>query len=142
MLFLDEPTSGLDSFAALSIVRHLSSLAQDGGQTVIASIHQPRIGIWNMLDKVRGPVFTCIYRRFSFNGVGNEDSMQCAKCESGASLGRFVVDLLPRELSSLLMYVAMHTSALSQAMEVYIETQCWYIEKSPFCYSVPASALV
>ncbi|CAD7703071.1 unnamed protein product [Ostreobium quekettii] len=52
VLFLDEPTSGLDSFGAMNVMAHLSNLAHDGKHTVVASIHQPRIGIWNLLDKV------------------------------------------------------------------------------------------
>eukprot|EP00884_Botryococcus_braunii_P017815 jgi/Botrbrau1/4717/Bobra.0218s0033.2 len=51
IIFLDEPTSGLDSFAALNVMDHLSQLA-GMGHTIIASIHQPREGIWNMFHKV------------------------------------------------------------------------------------------
>lgn len=42
VLLLDEPTSGLDAKMAWSVVRILRSLSRDGGgQTIIASIHQP-----------------------------------------------------------------------------------------------------
>ena len=39
LLFLDEPTSGLDSQGAMSIVRLLRKLA-DNGQAIICTIHQ------------------------------------------------------------------------------------------------------
>ncbi|GMH36516.1 hypothetical protein BSKO_04384 [Bryopsis sp. KO-2023] len=52
IIFLDEPTSGLDSFAALNVMQYMKSLAEFKSHTVIASIHQPRMSIWNMFDKV------------------------------------------------------------------------------------------
>ncbi|KAL6762732.1 hypothetical protein V8C86DRAFT_3086957 [Haematococcus lacustris] len=52
ILFLDEPTSGLDSFAALTVMRYLSSMAKEAGHIIIASIHQPRSAIWAMFDSV------------------------------------------------------------------------------------------
>ncbi|RWR87100.1 ABC transporter G family member 11-like protein [Cinnamomum micranthum f. kanehirae] len=41
LLFLDEPTSGLDSAASFHVMRRIVGLSQQGGRTVIASIHQP-----------------------------------------------------------------------------------------------------
>lgn len=52
VVFLDEPTSGLDSFAALSVMSYMRSLASNG-QTVVSSIHQPRAAIWALFDTVR-----------------------------------------------------------------------------------------
>ncbi|KAK9834196.1 hypothetical protein WJX81_007595 [Elliptochloris bilobata] len=52
ILFLDEPTTGLDSFAALNIMDHMSCLAALG-HTIIATLHQPRTAIWDMLHKAR-----------------------------------------------------------------------------------------
>jgi ABC-type multidrug transport system ATPase subunit len=49
LLFLDEPTSGLDAFAALQVARALKALADDG-HTVVASVHQPRSAIFELLD--------------------------------------------------------------------------------------------
>ncbi|KAF8067234.1 ctr9 [Scenedesmus sp. PABB004] len=49
VVFLDEPTSGLDSFAALSVMSYMRSMAA-GGQTVVSSIHQPRAAIWALFD--------------------------------------------------------------------------------------------
>ena len=42
VLLVDEPTSGLDAKMALSVIQLLRELCRDGGgQTVVASIHQP-----------------------------------------------------------------------------------------------------
>jgi len=46
--------AGLDSFAALSVMGHLQTLALTMQQTIIATIHQPRSAIWEMFNKVRG----------------------------------------------------------------------------------------
>ncbi|KAJ5578022.1 uncharacterized protein N7459_006986 [Penicillium hispanicum] len=50
-VLLDEPTSGLDATNALSIVIMLKRLSALG-ITVICSIHQPRIDIFDLLDDV------------------------------------------------------------------------------------------
>ena len=55
VIFLDEPTSGLDSFAALNVMQYMRTLTDTKGHTVIASVHQPRVGIWNMFDQVWPP---------------------------------------------------------------------------------------
>mmetsp|Transcript_13559 Transcript_13559/g.36688 ORF Transcript_13559/g.36688 Transcript_13559/m.36688 type:complete len:690 (-) Transcript_13559:688-2757(-) len=49
LIFLDEPTTGLDAPGAEKVMRTLHSLAASG-QTVVASIHQPRSSIWSMFD--------------------------------------------------------------------------------------------
>ena len=49
VLFLDEPTSGLDAHAASSIISILKALSQSG-ITVIVTIHQPRMEIFDMMD--------------------------------------------------------------------------------------------
>lgn len=51
IVFMDEPTSGLDSFQAQAVMETLRTLA-DAGRTVVASIHQPRSSIYQMLDQV------------------------------------------------------------------------------------------
>jgi ATP-binding cassette subfamily G (WHITE) protein 2 len=51
LLFLDEPTTGLDAFAALNIMDHMACLTALG-HTIVASIHQPRAAIWDMLHRV------------------------------------------------------------------------------------------
>jgi len=51
VLFLDEPTSGLDASSALEIVQILQRLAVSG-KTILLTIHQPRVEVFGMLDRL------------------------------------------------------------------------------------------
>jgi ABC-type cobalamin/Fe3+-siderophores transport system ATPase subunit len=51
IIFLDEPTSGLDARAATIVVRALRRIA-DSGRTVIATIHQPSLAVFEMFDEL------------------------------------------------------------------------------------------
>ena len=51
LLFLDEPTTGLDTASALKLVSVLRRLCS-GGLTVVLSIHQPRIEVTRMFDRL------------------------------------------------------------------------------------------
>ena len=44
--------AGLDSFAALNIMDHMACLAALG-HTVLATLHQPRTAIWDLLHQAR-----------------------------------------------------------------------------------------
>ena len=50
VLLCDEPTSGLDAFTALNIGTTLAQLAEREGRTVVASVHQPREGLFSLLS--------------------------------------------------------------------------------------------
>lgn len=50
-MMLDEPTNGLDSNEAFDIVTFLRSLSASE-HTVVATIHQPRLGIFHMFNTV------------------------------------------------------------------------------------------
>ncbi|KAF8948842.1 hypothetical protein BGZ47_002002 [Haplosporangium gracile] len=50
-LFLDEPTSSLDALTALSVMQTLKRIAVLA-RTVVCTIYQPRVDIWNELDDV------------------------------------------------------------------------------------------
>lgn len=52
LLFLDEPTSGLDSTTAQRIVSSLWELANNGGRTVVMTIHQPSSRLFYMFHKI------------------------------------------------------------------------------------------
>ena len=52
LLFLDEPTSGLDGTSTLEILQILRSLANNGGKTIILTIHQPRIEAYKLVDNL------------------------------------------------------------------------------------------
>ena len=68
LLFLDEPTSGLDSEAALTIVKFLKKLSEQG-QAILCTIHQPSKSVISHFDNIfllkRGG--QCVY----FGGIEN-----------------------------------------------------------------------
>lgn len=51
LLFLDEPTSGLDATSTLKVVTLLRKLA-DEGKTIIMTIHQPRIEVFEKMNNL------------------------------------------------------------------------------------------
>jgi hypothetical protein len=51
VLLLDEPTSGLDAFTAFNIGTTLARLAESEGRTVVATLHQPREGLFALLHQ-------------------------------------------------------------------------------------------
>ncbi|KAH0475522.1 MAG: uncharacterized protein KVP18_000649 [Porospora cf. gigantea A] len=51
LILADEPTSGLDAYMAYVVVRKLRQLA-DKGATVISTIHQPSVDVFNQFTKV------------------------------------------------------------------------------------------
>ena len=50
-LFLDEPTSGLDATSTLRLLTLLAILGKNG-YTILITIHQPRIEVWELFDDV------------------------------------------------------------------------------------------
>lgn len=51
ILFLDEPTSGLDARSALLVMRGVRTIA-NSGRTVICTIHQPSVQIFELFDSL------------------------------------------------------------------------------------------
>ncbi|KAM0834134.1 hypothetical protein ACQ4PT_063809 [Festuca glaucescens] len=51
IIFMDEPTSGLDARAAAIVMRAVKNIA-DTGRTVVCTIHQPSIEIFEAFDEV------------------------------------------------------------------------------------------
>lgn len=51
IIFMDEPTSGLDARAAAIVMRTVRN-AVDTGRTVVCTIHQPSIDIFESFDEV------------------------------------------------------------------------------------------
>lgn len=51
IIFMDEPTSGLDARAAAIVMRAIRNTV-DTGRTVICTIHQPSIDIFEAFDEV------------------------------------------------------------------------------------------
>lgn len=52
IIFMDEPTSGLDARAAAIVMRCVRNTV-DTGRTVVCTIHQPSIDIFEAFDEVR-----------------------------------------------------------------------------------------
>jgi ABC-type multidrug transport system ATPase subunit len=53
IIFMDEPTSGLDARAAAIVMRTMRNTV-DTGRTVVCTIHQPSIDIFEGFDEVSG----------------------------------------------------------------------------------------
>ncbi|CAI9101373.1 OLC1v1038679C1 [Oldenlandia corymbosa var. corymbosa] len=51
IMFLDEPTTGLDARAAAIVMRAVKNVA-DTGRTIVCTIHQPSIGIFEKFDEL------------------------------------------------------------------------------------------
>lgn len=56
IIFMDEPTSGLDARAAAIVMRTVRNTV-DTGRTVVCTIHQPSIDIFDAFDEVTIPSF-------------------------------------------------------------------------------------
>ena len=52
IIFMDEPTSGLDARAAAIVMRAIRNTV-DTGRTVVCTIHQPSIDIFESFDEVK-----------------------------------------------------------------------------------------
>jgi len=55
-MFMDEPTSGLDARAAAIVMRAVKNVV-DTGRTVVCTIHQPSIDIFESFDEVTSAIF-------------------------------------------------------------------------------------
>jgi ABC-type multidrug transport system ATPase subunit len=61
IIFMDEPTSGLDARAAAIVMRTVRNTV-DTGRTVVCTIHQPSIDIFEAFDEVLLPSSSkCFY---------------------------------------------------------------------------------
>lgn len=56
IIFMDEPTSGLDARAAAIVMRTVRNTV-DTGRTVVCTIHQPSIDIFEAFDEVLATFF-------------------------------------------------------------------------------------
>ena len=51
IIFMDEPTTGLDARSAAIVMRAVKNVA-DTGRTIVCTIHQPSIDIFEAFDEV------------------------------------------------------------------------------------------
>jgi ABC-type multidrug transport system ATPase subunit len=59
IIFMDEPTSGLDARAAAIVMRTVRNTV-DTGRTVVCTIHQPSIDIFEAFDEVHKPTYNLV----------------------------------------------------------------------------------
>lgn len=52
IIFMDEPTTGLDARAAAIVMRAVKNVV-DTGRTIVCTIHQPSIDIFEAFDEVK-----------------------------------------------------------------------------------------
>lgn len=52
IIFMDEPTTGLDARAAAIVMRAVKNVANTG-RTIVCTIHQPNIDIFESFDEVK-----------------------------------------------------------------------------------------
>jgi ABC-type transport system involved in cytochrome bd biosynthesis fused ATPase/permease subunit len=69
---MDEPTSGLDARAAAIVMRTVRNTV-DTGRTVVCTIHQPSIDIFEAFDEV------CFVRMSNYSIACEQNSLSCPK---------------------------------------------------------------
>jgi ABC-type multidrug transport system ATPase subunit len=75
VLFMDEPTSGLDARAAAIVMRTVRNTVNTG-RTVVCTIHQPSIDIFESFDEVnycQTKIISC---------MPHQDNLTCINCSS------------------------------------------------------------
>jgi ABC-type multidrug transport system ATPase subunit len=68
IIFMDEPTSGLDARAAAIVMRAIRKTV-DTGRTVVCTIHQPSIEIFEAFDEVRSVSKCLFFFYFGFTSI-------------------------------------------------------------------------
>lgn len=93
ILFLDEPTLGLDSFNAYNVVDCLVKLARNHNRTIVFTIHQPRLNIVALFDKML--VLSGGNTVYSGEAIKCQDYFAKAgfRCPLGYNLADYLIDL-------------------------------------------------
>ena len=73
IIFMDEPTSGLDARAAAIVMRTVRNTV-DTGRTVVCTIHQPSIDIFESFDEVMTDTIS-ITNLYIFPNPSNNESL-------------------------------------------------------------------
>ena len=60
IVFMDEPTSGLDARSAAIVMRTMRNIV-NAGRTIVCTIHQPSIDIFESFDEVKGVTEKSLY---------------------------------------------------------------------------------
>ena len=77
IIFMDEPTSGLDARAAAIVMRTVRNTV-DTGRTVVCTIHQPSIDIFEAFDEVT--VKTFVFSILALSAHSVPDIIFCISC--------------------------------------------------------------
>ena len=99
VIFADEPTSGLDSFQAERVAQILKTLAEEGN-TVIASIHQPRASVYALFDEITLMSEGRVVYSGPTSTVASFFAAQGFPCPNNISPPEFYVDLISVDYSS------------------------------------------
>lgn len=77
VIFMDEPTSGLDARAAAIVMRSVRNTVNTG-RTVVCTIHQPSIDIFESFDEVNH----C--QNKIMLSMSHQGNLTCLKCSSSS----------------------------------------------------------
>ena len=104
VLLLDEPTTGLDAASAMSVMNALHDLVVHHSRIVVATIHQPRVDIWNRLGGVTvvSPLGTVVYTGPAFNAP-NYFTLDGELCRSTINPADHVIDAVAETSNSKLI---------------------------------------
>lgn len=78
IIFMDEPTSGLDARAAAIVMRTVRNTV-DTGRTVVCTIHQPSIDIFEAFDEVMHKLLSLFLSGYTSFLINN---LLCISCYS------------------------------------------------------------
>jgi ABC-type multidrug transport system ATPase subunit len=81
IVFMDEPTSGLDARSAAIVMRTVRNIVNTG-RTIVCTIHQPSIDIFESFDEVKGVTKKSLYsyqfhKHESFNTDKHSKDLTC-----------------------------------------------------------------
>ena len=91
IIFMDEPTTGLDARAAAIVMRAVKNVA-DTGRTIVCTIHQPSIDIFEAFDEV---IFFFFFKEFKI--------VRVSKIVKPRSCYIFLGDLLISEIHAFVL---------------------------------------
>lgn len=99
ILFLDEPTLGLDSFNAHNVVDCLKKLTRNHNRTIVFTIHQPRLNIVALFDKIL--LLSRGQEVYSGDAIKCQDyfNKQGFRCPQGYNLADYLIDITMDDLA-------------------------------------------
>eukprot|EP00928_Gymnodinium_smaydae_P036721 TRINITY_DN25624_c0_g2_i1.p1 TRINITY_DN25624_c0_g2~~TRINITY_DN25624_c0_g2_i1.p1 ORF type:complete len:677 (+),score=144.95 TRINITY_DN25624_c0_g2_i1:33-2033(+) len=116
-LLADEPTTGLDAFQALRVVGLLRELAIARRRVAVATLHQPRASIWQLLDDVVlvAPGGRVIYAGAKEDVLATFATLGHACPSEGVNPAEFIVDLVSLDAEDAVAAAAARGRAVALA---------------------------